>query len=87
VLTKRVLSPGFLTRHKKENCDLSSQKEDDPNAESVADMLRTSVPQSGMAKQTLYQPGEVVKIGGDKAVFLGVFRAMRWSGWPGSPES
>jgi hypothetical protein len=32
VLTKLVLSPGFLARPKNENCDPSSQKEDDPNA-------------------------------------------------------
>jgi hypothetical protein len=30
VLTKLVLSPGFLARHKNEDCVLSSQKEDDP---------------------------------------------------------
>ena len=73
VLTKLVLSPCFLTRHKKENCDLSSQKEDDPNAGSVAEILRTSIPQSGMAKQTLYQRARAVKIGSDETVFLGVF--------------
>jgi hypothetical protein len=43
---------------------------------SVAEMLRTSIPQSGMAKQTLYQRGEAVKIGGDEAVFLVVFHSM-----------
>jgi hypothetical protein len=32
VLTKLILSPGFLARPKRENNDLSSQKEDDPNA-------------------------------------------------------
>jgi len=44
--------------------------------ESVAEMLRTSIPQSGAGKQTLYQPGEAVKIGCDEAVFLGVFYTM-----------
>ena len=42
VLTKLVLSPGFLARPKNGNFDLSSQKEDDPNAgirgRSIADV-------------------------------------------------
>jgi hypothetical protein len=33
-----------------------------------------------MAKQTLYQPGEPVKIGGDEAIFLAIFHAMGWLG-------
>jgi hypothetical protein len=33
VLTKLVLSPGFLARPKNGNCDRSSQKEDDPKCQ------------------------------------------------------